>query len=84
MKTRINPFEKGPNGFRPIFSMAAYLSKSPVEKTLQDLIHFRVSQINGCAYCIDMHSKDLRVEGESEQRLYLLDAWRETDIYSDR
>jgi len=55
-----------------------------LESNLLDLVKLRASQINGCAFCIDMHSKDLRAEGESEERLYLLDAWREAPIYSDR
>ena len=53
-------------------------------QSLRDLIHFRVSQINGCAYCLDMHSKDLREHGETEQRLYMLDAWRESPLYTAR
>jgi AhpD family alkylhydroperoxidase len=57
---------------------------SGLETNLLDLVRLRASQINGCAYCIDMHSKDLRAEGESEQRLYLLDAWREAPFDSDR
>ena len=61
-----------------------YLAKSSLEKNLLHLLKFRVSQINGCAYCLDMHSKDLRAGGESEQRLYLLDAWRESPFYSER
>jgi len=84
MKKRMNFYEKGLKAMRPLFNMGAYLSKSPVERSLQDLISFRVSQINGCAYCLDMHSKDLRAEGETEQRLYMLEAWRETTLYSDR
>ena len=84
MKHRMNFYEKGSKAVRPLFSMGAYLSKSPVEETLLDLISFRVSQINGCAYCLDMHSKDLRVKGETEQRLYMLEAWREATLYTDR
>jgi AhpD family alkylhydroperoxidase len=64
--------------------LGRYLAKSSVEKGLLNLIHFRVSQINGCAFCLDMHAKDLRAEGETEQRLYVLDAWRETPFYTDR
>jgi AhpD family alkylhydroperoxidase len=64
-----------------LFSLDAYLSKSSIEKSLYDLIDFRVSQINSCAYCLDMHSKDLRADGESEQRLYMLDAWREQRLF---
>jgi len=55
-----------------------------LEKKLLDLIRFRVSRMNGCAYCLDMHWKDLRAEGETEQRMYSLDAWRETPYYSER
>jgi AhpD family alkylhydroperoxidase len=55
-----------------------------LEPALIDLVLMRVSQINGCAYCLDMHSKDARAAGETEQRLYLLPAWRETKLYSDR
>lgn len=69
---------------KAIYGLAIYLAKSPVEETLLHLIEFRVSQINGCAFCLDMHSKDLRAEGETEQRLYLLSAWREAPFYTDR
>jgi AhpD family alkylhydroperoxidase len=55
-----------------------------LERRLLDLVCMRASQINGCAYCLDMHSKDARAEGETEQRLYGLDAWRETPYYSER
>lgn len=84
MKQRMNFYEKGFKAIRPLFNLGAYLTKSPLERSLLDLIAFRVSQINGCAYCLDMHSKDLRVHGETEQRLYMLDAWREASVYTDR
>ena len=84
MKQRMNFFEKGFKAIRPLFNLGAYLSKSPIETSLLDLINFRVSQINGCAYCLDMHSKDLRAHGETEQRLYMMDAWRESPVYTDR
>jgi AhpD family alkylhydroperoxidase len=84
MKQRINFYEKRSKAIRPLFNLGAYLSKSPIEQSLLDLVNFRVSQINGCAYCLDMHSKDLRVQGETEQRLYMLDAWREAPLYTDR
>jgi AhpD family alkylhydroperoxidase len=67
-----------------MYGLGAYLAKSPLGQPLLDLIYFRVSQINGCAYCLDMHSKDLRAKGETEQRLYTLDAWRETPFFSER
>jgi AhpD family alkylhydroperoxidase len=84
MKQRLNAFEKQPGVIKALYGLGAYLAKSKVEKPLLDLIYFRVSQINGCAYCLDMHSKDLRAIGETEQRLYVLDAWREAPFYSDR
>jgi AhpD family alkylhydroperoxidase len=61
-----------------------YLQQCGLEESLQNLIKLRVSQVNGCAYCIDMHWKDLRAAGESEQRLYGLDAWEESPYYTDR
>jgi AhpD family alkylhydroperoxidase len=84
MEQRINVFQNGHNSVKAMYGFGAYLAKSSVEQSLLNLIYFRVSQINGCAYCLDMHAKDLRVAGETEQRLYLLDAWREAPFYSDR
>jgi len=84
MEQRINAFEKGHAAMRSLYSLGAYLAKSPLDQSLLDLVYFRVSQINGCAFCLDMHSKDLRVKGETEQRLYMLDAWRDTPFYTDR
>ena len=84
MKQRINVVEKGMNAMKAMSGMGIYLAKSPVERSLRELIYYRVSQINGCAYCLDMHTKDLRELGESEQRLYVLPAWREAPFYSDR
>jgi AhpD family alkylhydroperoxidase len=84
MEQRISAYEKGQGAIKAMFGWSSYLAKSSVEKPLLDLIYFRVSQINGCAYCLDMHSKDLRAEGETEQRLYMLEAWRESPFYTDR
>ncbi len=84
METRINFLEKGQNAIKALYPIGGYLAKSSLGKPLLDLIDFRVSQINGCAFCLDMHSKDLRAIGETEQRLYTLDAWREAPFYSDR
>lgn len=84
MEPRINLMEKGKRVLTPVFGITAYLNKSSIEKNLLELVEYRVSQINGCAYCLDMHSKDLRHGGESEQRIYLLSAWRETDLYTPR
>jgi AhpD family alkylhydroperoxidase len=84
MEQRMNFYEKGQGAMKAIYGLGIYLAKSPVEQPLLNLIYFRVSQINGCAYCLDMHSQDLRAGGEKEQRLYVLDAWREAPFYSDR
>src|ERR1700712_4952695 len=84
MEQRINAFEKGHNAMRSLYSLGAYLSKCTIEQSLLNLIYFRVSQINGCAFCLDMHSKDLRAAGESEQRLYVMEAWREAPFYTER
>lgn len=84
MEQRINAFEKGQGAIKAMLGIGAYLAKSTVEKNLLHLIEYRVSQINGCAYCLDMHSKDLRHEGETEQRIYMISAWEETPLYSPR
>ena len=84
MDERINTFEKGKGAMMALIGLTKYLSQSPVERRLQMLVEMRVSQINGCAYCLDMHSKDLRADGETEQRIHMLPAWRETPLYTDR
>ena len=84
MKQRLNYAEVGGGAARAMYGLEAYLAKSGLEPSLLHLLKFRVSQINGCAYCLDMHSKDLRAAGETEQRLYLLDAWRESPFYTER
>jgi AhpD family alkylhydroperoxidase len=83
METRINFLEKS-GALKAMYGLGAYLHKSSIEQQLQNLISFRVSQINGCAYCLDMHSKDLRAAGETEQRLYTINTWRETPFFTDR
>ena len=84
MEQRINAFVKGQSAFKAMYGLSTYLAKSSIENNLLDLIYFRVSQINGCAFCLDMHSKDLRAHGETEQRLHMMAAWRETPLYTDR
>lgn len=84
MEQRINAFEKGQAAMKSLYGVGSYLAKSSVEQSILHLVYFRVSQINGCAYCLDMHSKDLRAAGETEQRLYGLSAWRETPYFSER
>lgn len=84
MEQRINAFAKGQAAMKSLYGMGMYLAKSSIEERLRNLIYFRVSQVNGCAYCLDMHSKDLRAAGEAEQRLYMLNAWRESPVYTQR
>ena len=84
MEQRINAYEKGQGALKAMLGISAYLAKSSLEKNLLQLIEYRVSQINGCAYCLDMHSKDLRHGGETEQRIYMISGWRETDLYTAR
>ena len=84
MEQRLDYLATTPNVVKAMLGLHKPLSQSGLEKGLLDLVYFRVSQINGCAYCLDMHSKDLRADGETEQRLYVLEAWRESPFYSDR
>ena len=84
MEPRIDFLTTAPNVVKAMLGLHKPLFQSGLEKRLLDLVYFRVSQINGCAFCLDMHSKDLRADGETEQRLYLLEAWRESPFYSDR
>jgi AhpD family alkylhydroperoxidase len=84
MTERIDYSKVIPAGYRAILGLEKYLESCGLEQSLLDLIRMRASQINGCAYCLDMHWKDARANGESEQRLYSLDAWRETSYYSER
>ena len=69
---------------KPMFALGAYLARCGLEKALIELVKIRASQINGCAFCIDMHTKDARARGETEQRIYALNAWRETPFFTDR
>jgi AhpD family alkylhydroperoxidase len=84
MQPRINQHKVAPGALKAMLGLESYLHKCSLDERLLNLVRLRVSQINGCAYCIDMHSKDLRAAGETEQRLYELDAWRETPFYTDR
>lgn len=84
MKPRIDHRKASPGAVEAMLGLERYLHSCGLPENLLHLLELRVSQMNGCAYCIDMHSKDLRAAGESEQRLYLLDAWREAPFYTDR
>jgi len=84
MESRINYLKAGSNGIKALWGLETHVRNCGLEKSLLELVKTRVSQINGCAHCIDMHTKDARAEGETEQRLYALNAWRETPFYTDR
>jgi len=84
MKARIDFAKSLPKVMQALYPMAKYVNGSGLDHRLLELVKMRTSQLNGCAYCLDMHSKDARAAGETEQRLYLLDAWRETSLYSER
>ena len=84
MSARINALAVSPDGYKAMVGLEQYLARCGIEKMLLHLIKLRASQINGCAYCLDMHWKDLRAGGDTEQRLYGLDAWRESPYYTAR
>ena len=84
MKTRLNYTEVAPQAMKGMLELEKYVHESGLERKLYELVKTRASQINGCAYCIDMHTKDARKAGETEQRLYGLSAWHETPFYTER
>ncbi|HWG59871.1 MAG TPA: carboxymuconolactone decarboxylase family protein [Candidatus Acidoferrales bacterium] len=84
MEPRIDVAKVDPKAYQAMLGLEHYVRQSGLEPSLLNLVKLRASQINGCAYCIDMHTKDARAEGESEHRLYGLDAWEESPFYSDR
>ncbi|WP_020475890.1 carboxymuconolactone decarboxylase family protein [Zavarzinella formosa] len=84
MQQRLNYYQLAPEPVRAMMALGKYLADCGLEHNLMELVKTRASQINGCAYCLDMHTKDARAAGETEQRLYALNAWRETPFYTDR
>jgi len=85
MQPRLDGQKVAPAAFHAVLGLEEYIRKSSrLEPSLLELVRMRASQINGCAYCLDMHSKDARARGETEQRLYALNAWSETPFFSDR
>jgi AhpD family alkylhydroperoxidase len=81
---RLNYYKASPDAIKAMVDFEGYVQGCGLESSLLDLIKTRASQINGCAYCIYMHTHEARARGESEERLYLLDAWRESPLYSER
>lgn len=84
MTQRIDYAKLAPGGFRAIMGVESWVRQSGLDHTLIHLAKLRASYLNGCAYCVDMHSKDARVAGETEQRIYSVPVWRETPFYSAR
>ena len=84
MQTRLDPREAAPEVYEAMLALESAIRAMGLDSNLLDLVRLRASQINGCDYCIDMHSRDLRAEGESEERLHLLEVWREALFFSDR
>ncbi len=84
MEARLDYSQKSPAGMTAMLALNHFVETCGLEHALLELVKTRASQINGCAYCIDMHTIDARAAGESEQRLYLLNAWREAPFYTDR
>jgi AhpD family alkylhydroperoxidase len=85
MQPRLDGQKASPGALQAMLGLETFIHKaSKLEPSLLELVKMRASQINGCAYCLDMHSKDARAAGESEQRLYALNAWRETPFFTDR
>ena len=81
---RLNALRVAPEAYQVMFGFESYIRKCGLESKLMHLVKLRASYINGCAYCVDMHSKDARHEGETEQRVYAVPVWRETPFYTDR
>ncbi|MDY0409740.1 carboxymuconolactone decarboxylase family protein [Virgibacillus soli] len=84
MEARIDYYKVAPQAAKIMMDFEKYIKSTNLESTLLELVKTRASQINGCAFCLDMHTKDARANGETEQRLYALNAWRETDFYTEK
>lgn len=84
MEPRLNPFEACPDAMKAMMALETYVSGSGLDPVLMHLVKIRASQINGCAYCVHMHTRDARRAGETEERIYLLSAWRDSPLFSAR
>ncbi len=84
MEQRINPYKAAPDLMKAMMKLDETVRAGGIEKPLAELVRTRASQINGCAFCLQMHTHDARAAGEMEERLYLLDAWRESSLYTPR
>ena len=84
MNPRLDPFTTEPELMKAMLTLSEKVENSGLEKSLLELVKIRASQINGCAFCIHMHTRDARARGETEERIYLLNGWRESPLYTDR
>jgi len=84
MRQRLDFYKASPSAMRPLIALEAEVSKLGIDPVLLDLVKLRASQINGCAYCVDLHATDLRKKGESERKIVAVAVWRETPFFSDR
>jgi len=84
MKPRLNPYQAAPDAMKAMTALENYVRGCGLDPTLIELVKTRASQINGCAFCIHMHTMDARARGETVERLFLLDAWRESPLYDER
>ncbi|WP_374310053.1 carboxymuconolactone decarboxylase family protein [Dongia sp.] len=84
MKAHLNPFQAAPKAMQAMLALSDHVQTCGLDHTILELVKTRASQINGCAYCLHMHTKDARAMGETEMRLYLLSAWRESPLYNER
>ncbi|HTO37555.1 MAG TPA: carboxymuconolactone decarboxylase family protein [Brumimicrobium sp.] len=84
MTKRINIYKVSPEAYAPMIALEKYIASSGLDIILYELIKTRASQINGCAYCLNMHTRDAMKEGETAQRLFLLNAWRETELFTEK
>lgn len=84
VKARLNPFTAAPSAMQDLIDYSGRVAAMGIEESLAELVKTRASQINGCAFCLHMHTRDARAAGETEERLYLLDGWRESPLYSER
>jgi AhpD family alkylhydroperoxidase len=84
MQQRLDAMKVSPAAYKAMAGLQAYVDQSGLERSLLELVKIRASQINGCAYCIVMHTSDARKQGESDERMHLLNAWREAPVFSER
>lgn len=84
MQQRLNPMKAGADAYRALAQFQAYVDRSGLGRSLQDLVKIHTSQINGCAFCLVMHTNDAREHGESDERMHLLNAWHEAPVFTER